>query len=335
MMSVKEEVSSCPDRLVYIDITRAICTLWIVGFWHLANHSSFSNSIPYGADITTCVLSCFMFLSGYVNSRKDIVTWKDARTFYHKRFIRLYPLFFVSCTALLVMNRVYGQQYIINLRQYFLTLIGLSYFILPAPSTVYFASLLMLFYLITPIILRFHRGGYLVGLSLYVLFILVYVLSNHKYINAGIFELMFFYLLGIFLRFHEFKYKFKIMVLSIMMTILGFWAKNEIAQGNVPLNYILTFFYCFSFIYSIINIAHVLTANEFLVKIFRLISKGSMCAYLFHRPIYFAMNRIFGSFSVVFAVAVALPFLIIISYGMQMGYDLILSYLEKDHKTTG
>lgn len=57
------------SRDLSFDVTRVVCTLWIVGIWHLMNY--IPNQAPaalttgIGEPVTITALSCFMFISGY------------------------------------------------------------------------------------------------------------------------------------------------------------------------------------------------------------------------------------------------------------------------------
>lgn len=55
------------SRDLSFDVTRVVCTLWIVGIWHLMNY--IPNQAPaalttgIGEPVTITALSCFMFIS--------------------------------------------------------------------------------------------------------------------------------------------------------------------------------------------------------------------------------------------------------------------------------
>jgi len=321
-------------KLPYMDIVRALCTLWIVGFWHLSNHSTFTNQILLAPKITGCVLFCFMFISGYLVSQREVNTWNDVKSFYIRRFLRFYPLFFLSCTLLLLMNIFYRQQYITSIRQYVLTLLGLSYIILPAPSTVYFISLLILFYAFTPLVEKAGRGGIFLVVGFYMGLYVLYRLSNMKYVHGVLFDFMIFYFTGVFLRGVEFRYSNKVLVISLVLFIL-FLYLSDIVENSFYVRVLSDFYYAFYISFLIEVCIFTDKYLPWLEKLMSFISFGSMCAYLFHRPIYWTLNILFGPFSPVFAYLFSLPLLLIISYFIQLIYNGILTLIQNKFTDRG
>ncbi len=159
-------MSKIKKRNVSMDISRAICMLWIVGVWHLQEYLVEKNSWnnPYTACITVSVLSMFTFISGYFLSGRTRKIG-DCLQFYKKRLIRFYPLFFVSCISLFLASKFAGAAFFSNAQQMMFTLTGLSCFIKPYPVTLWYFAMLIFFYAITPFIngggekkKRFHIG---------------------------------------------------------------------------------------------------------------------------------------------------------------------------------
>ncbi len=94
------------SRDLSFDVTRVVCTLWIVGIWHLMNY--IPNQAPaalttgIGEPVTITALSCFMFISGYFLRKYPFRDRADVLTFYRKRFSRFYGLYFLSAITLLL-----------------------------------------------------------------------------------------------------------------------------------------------------------------------------------------------------------------------------------------
>lgn len=145
-------------RIAYLDTLRSFLMLWIVGFWHLSNHSVFGNDWLCSKQVTNAVLIVFMILSGYLNSRKKPKNLSDVFFLIKKRF-RFYPLFFISLTSFWVLHSIRRIDYLISFKQYILSLFGLSYIFLPAPSTLWFIVAAIPLYLITPFMLMKKWGG--------------------------------------------------------------------------------------------------------------------------------------------------------------------------------
>ena len=76
----------------------------------------------------------------------------DVLTFYRKRFSRFYGLYFLSAITLLIGGFFTDKSWFDSYHQFFLTLCGLTTFSPPQPGTLWFMSMLMFFYLVTPFI---------------------------------------------------------------------------------------------------------------------------------------------------------------------------------------
>ncbi|WP_410263995.1 acyltransferase family protein [Alistipes putredinis] len=144
------------SRDLSFDVTRVVCTLWIVGIWHLMNY--IPNQAPaalttgIGEPVTITALSCFMFISGYFLRKYPFRDRADVLTFYRKRFSRFYGLYFLSAITLLIGGFFTDKSWFDSYHQFFLTLCGLTTFSPPQPGTLWFMSMLMFFYLVTPFI---------------------------------------------------------------------------------------------------------------------------------------------------------------------------------------
>lgn len=145
------------SRDLSFDVTRVVCTLWIVGIWHLMNY--IPNQAPaalttgIGEPVTITALSCFMFISGYFLRKYPFRDRADVLTFYRKRFSRFYGLYFLSAITLLIGGFFTDKSWFDSYHQFFLTLCGLTTFSPPQPGTLWFMSMLMFFYLVTPFIM--------------------------------------------------------------------------------------------------------------------------------------------------------------------------------------
>lgn len=141
-------------RLKFIDIARALCMIYIIGFWHLSGYiESYDLTGMFTSGLTKGALATFAFISAYFLGKKNVTTFKDVLDFWSKRLLRVYPLFFISCTSLLLVYYVLGNKYITGFGNYVFTLTGIAVFIGQAPSTVWFISMLLVFYFITPLLL--------------------------------------------------------------------------------------------------------------------------------------------------------------------------------------
>lgn len=145
-------------KIKYINYVRALCMLWIVGFWHLGGKSSFAYSNIVTLLFTKGILATFTYISGRLYANRIISGKKEAIAFYKKRLTKVYPLFWMSATMFYILH-LFDTQFwhITSLRQYTLSILGIACIFPPAPGTVWFIDMLLLFWGSTPIVLAFEN----------------------------------------------------------------------------------------------------------------------------------------------------------------------------------
>lgn len=172
------------------DVARALCVLYIVAFWHLLNYFPSIKlngmSLQVCSSITIVVLGTFTFMSGFFLKKYVIETLDDVKLFYWKRFKRFYIPYLVCLTVLFL------GGWFESGKQFVLSLIGLSTYIGSSPNTVWYFSMLMSFYALTPILLYLKKRNHFYFYALTFGLICLYVLFSR--INGMYFP---FYLLGI------------------------------------------------------------------------------------------------------------------------------------------
>ena len=90
--------------------------MYVMDYWLLAFRgvSDFNYVNTFTSLFTKGVLATFTYLSGQLFANKEIKNWNDTFNFYKRRFIRIYPLFFVSVTLLYIMILGSQPQFEIN-----------------------------------------------------------------------------------------------------------------------------------------------------------------------------------------------------------------------------
>lgn len=137
-----------------IDTARGLCMLYIVGIFHLTQYLGKNYYLLYNAvgnNIMCASLGTFSFLSGLLLGKKYVfASMKDVLYFYKKRVIRFYPLFIIATLLLwfIGMNSLY---------QSIIGLLGLSPFTSNQPMTLWYISMLIVFYFITPVCVNKYR----------------------------------------------------------------------------------------------------------------------------------------------------------------------------------
>lgn len=137
-------------RIIQFDFIRGLCMLYIVGFYHLNNYLHpdlwFSGIMSEIVEsMTTAVLATFTFISGYMLRRYEVRSWDDVKGFYRKRLLRFYPLFILSAVGLYILRYTDLQQLILGIS-------GFALFTEAPIKTLWYISILMLLYAVTPII---------------------------------------------------------------------------------------------------------------------------------------------------------------------------------------
>lgn len=136
------------NRIPFVDMLRAFSVLYIVGFWHLLNYTRVLGYIsPETIRLTVAVLGLFVFISGNLLGRSKLAAQAGAiMAFYRSRLLRVFPLY---CAALMLF--VYVG--LINTTAALKAVTSVSMFAGPAPPTLWFVAMLLVFYLVAPLLI--------------------------------------------------------------------------------------------------------------------------------------------------------------------------------------
>ena len=135
-------------NIFILDIIRALCILWIVVVWHGNDYLPMEyhwSSVVVPGIVTKVVLFLFTLLSGMLLSKYNFWAKEDVWNFYKRRFGRFYILFFIA-VLLFYLCGFYTLKTSIK------CISGISMFIGQAPFTLWYISMLMVFYILTPIL---------------------------------------------------------------------------------------------------------------------------------------------------------------------------------------
>ena len=75
----------------------------------------------------------------------------------------------------------------------------------------------------------------------------------------------------------------------------------------------------------ILNLSKIMI-KLFPVKIINMVSKSSLCVYLFHNQYFWFNELIFGKLSIIYAYTIVIPSLVIICYYVQKIYEKMITY---------
>lgn len=313
------------DRIPQLDVVRSICMIWVVAIWHINDY--LSPELQYSKDVfavlgytTQLFLATFTFLSGFLLGKYEFNHTNDALIFYKKRIIRFYPLYITAAILFWVM---YG-----GVRKFLFTILGISLLSPPSLSTLWYISMLMVFYFLTPILKWNYR---MTWIKLFVpVIIFLAIVIGCKYLNFDLYLLLYspFYLLGLFSpkKLLTKISKLPVIVLSLFFTIvlLQFQSQNIVLRILFSLSGVV---FLVAFCYKC-NFTQIESLSSKL-------SYSSMCAYLFHRPIiwgFIVIRRYFAIgdnyLNVPMAILI-LIFVFICSFFIQKQYDSIINRYVK------
>ncbi|ELR99029.1 acyltransferase [Gloeocapsa sp. PCC 73106] len=309
------------ERDYGIDLIRSLSVLYIVSYWHLFNYTEAFRGYynPVTHHLTRIILASFVFVSGYlIAGRKLDLNWKNIASFWQKRLVRIYPLYALALLLFYWFNIAQPDTLI---RAGLL----ISMFFPPSPPTLWFITMIMLFYVLAPILLKSVENiGVYLGLN--ILLMSLFVLSGASW------ELYVFFpsfSLGILLRTKLDllkKLQRKQVVLTIVFILLYWFNIINQSRGFIDISLHVIFlnlgailFYFYS------NQVMAKIRNKAIVGFF---SYTSFAMYLFHRPVFTLTKNLFFPLGeteqVLYLLIVSLPLTVVISWSIQRLYDRLL-----------
>lgn len=277
-----------------IDFLRSICILWIVGIWHFNGcyppEFRFSGLMYEGGAITEITLATFAFVSGFCLRKYQFCDRSEVLIFYKKRFTRFYILFFFAC--LLMFFLLHKDNIIEGIKsdwlQFFTAITGTALLYEKPISTLWYLSMLLAFYILTPLISSNCIKGKPVinGVLLYIVMLFMVIA-----LKTDIRLIMYFpfYCFGLWISdsvFDKVK-RLKIMVASLVLSVLFIWCYVYWGMDLFKILYLL-----FG-VLAVLGISFVCYHPCFR-RIVDFMSYSSLSVYLFHRMIIPITLLIFG-----------------------------------------
>ena len=297
------------------DIARALCVLEIVGFWHMIDYiNCYDPTIRLvGWGLTGAVLSCFTFISGFFLGKKQVI---DVKSFYVLRLKRFFVPLFITTLFFVAMGQI------MSVKQFIFTLTGLTcFFPNLQPMTIWYFSMIIVLYLITPFLLGESKNKFLLkSFSIFLFFLLLY---HVQHLDHRILLYYPFYVVGILSSQESVVKVVQNNVIGCMVFVLWivicFCVKDKSLMEYMVMN-------VFG-VYLILFISQKVEHNiPKLNNIFSYLSYASMFAYLFHREVYMVFQILFKKLLNFEAIPIiVVPIMIIIlfiaSYYGQKTYD--------------
>ena len=321
------------NRVFFIDFLRTVCVIYIVGFWHLMNYTdvmpAYNNNIT--ARITVLVLGLFVFLSGYLLAKNDIKLEKtNILNFYKRRVLRIYPLYVISILLFVFFN-------IIDRVTAFKAVMALSMFYGPSPPTLWFVTMLIIFYLFTPVLVAAANNIYrFIFISSAIFCVLLFLI---KLSPGGDLRLVIYFpsfVLGILCARRE-RAVSNVNKYHVFVAVLFGLTTSYISTENPELSFISIA------LASIGSMSIYLCAANYREKFShnRLTSLLSFCGfamYLLHRPIYQSLKGAFfpstGILQLFYLGLVCLPIIVFVSWVAQRFYDKVINIFLSSMQTS-
>lgn len=311
------------ERNAAIDLLRVLCIGYIVGYWHLIPYTDWlpGYANPFTEALKDIALGTFVLVSGLLLARREPpARLEDWLRFYRRRLVRLYPLYLL---ALLLFGALGLASQATVLKGALL----MSMFAPPAPPTLWFVTMIMVFYLLAPLLTGLAGAGwrYLVAsLGMGLLW-----LAYDGFVHAVDSRLLLFFpafALGVYLQRVRVAYaalarrRLYLLLFLPAAFVLGMPGEGGFDVPNALLRAPLV---ALGALLLVIYAERV--GARALNPAILVLSYGSLGVYLFHRPVFeLAMALHFpvqGSHQAVYLMAVAVPLTFLIAYLMQKAYD--------------
>ena len=306
------------NRNYIFDLVRSVCVIYIVCVWHLNEYLSdafkFSGVVLDVLHIVTnIVLGTFTFLSGYFLKKYSFSDASDVGHFFKKRLGRFFVLLFLADLTYFILHWLTKVQFI-------KIICGLDLFIAPSSPTLWFFSMLICFYLLTPLMKFSYKKG-MVRICVCVFVFLLFAVLN-KYCGADERLLYYFpcYVFGLLLPTEKVN-----SLLNKKLTSLVCLAICVLAAFLSKVSAVGLYVAIYSGILLLLGICSMLY-RTWMNKAIAFIATSSMIAYLFHRQV-FAFCRegamlLFGmDYIPIIAAMAACVLIFIVSYYIQLFYD--------------
>ncbi len=314
-------------RVAYLDTMRALSMLWVVSVLHMCSSlqgmpvltSTFSNCI------TITALGSFTFLSGFFLANK-VKTKQDIKAFYQARLLRFYPLYFIACASMLCAQLLSHSTSMMTPRQFVLSIAGLGTIFGPSTITLWYFSMLMVFYAITPLLTMTYNTK-----KKLVVFVLIYVLlyASTRYLSGDQRMLMYYpvYVASLVAgrKYRDFFLRSETDIKQVVSAVVAFAVACMLYEmvGKGLVTILAGLLVAFSGAWLLLQVCRLISC-PWVERIATVLSYASLVIYLFHSQMFWVCELIFGKFSFLIAYGVVLPLLFLGSWLVQKAYDYLL-----------
>lgn len=328
-------------RYYGIDLFRFLSILYIVGYWHLFNYVDIFHAYNnvFTNLFTRVVLAYFVLTAGFFAGQSN--QNNSALGFYAKKVFRIFPLYLLAVVLFYWLG-------ITGLSSSTTAIFLVSMFYPPVPITLWFITMIFIFYLLTPLLLLlFKRTNespqalILISIGFVVMFYLYDVLTG--LLDMRMLMYIYPYVIGVYISFFHKPDLLKtknshfiiILLLSLIIAYFFFDSSKLISSlSKIPLISIVALA---AFRYSL-----KLSFKPKINYIAGLLSYVSFCVYLFHRVIFRILDQLYnkqGYFEsetqkLLVFLFIGVPITILFSFVIQATYDFLykktLTWISKE-----
>lgn len=316
------------ERFYPFDLARSLCVIYIIGIWHF--NSYLNPSYAFGDStlivlhrVTEVILGAFTFLSGFFLAKYKFYSIHDIKHFFYNRFRRFFILLLISSLTYLFLSWI-------NVVELLQILTGTLLFFDTKVSTLWYFSMLILFYVLTPLLQFKYKNRY-ISLGLATLIFLCFLFASCHYDSIDERLSLYFPCYFIGLKSPSFIVKW-LRKYGIMLLSLGSCVCFFIIYQFTQMSVLKVFIVLTGITFLLSSCMQIYRKNMDLVISF--LATSSMVAYLFHRQIFGAgkmlSEQITGDKYIPLFYAVLLLLLtFVISYFIQLLYNHLSNYLWK------
>ncbi len=317
------------SRILRYDYARVICMIWIVGIFHMMNYMN--TSIDWFNNITLGVLATFFFISGRLSSRYQIRSFAEGINYIKHKLIAIFPLYIFS-VASIIFTPVGGIHGISKqIKMFFVSATCINAFYPPMIMTMWFLTVLILFYLITPIFLSDIKMKWKVVIALIIYFVLLTEYIFVKTADDRIVTYFPLYIFGLLINaeFEKKLLRIRYTVIAIVaLCIIAYFSEIVELPRSVTLH--IQLLLKLLFVFGLMGICDKVAkyGNIILYRIVWFVASASTFAYLFHRQYYAVWEAFFDPFPYWLAYLVIFPTLIVLSFLGQKLYNRMIRQLK-------
>lgn len=315
------------NRSLPLDLVRAFCVFYIIGIWHF--NSYISPSYAFGEvtlvvlhRVTEVVLGTFTFLSGYFLSKYHFEGGYDVKHFLLQRFKRFFILLLLSSLSYLALKWI-------SVKELVMIMTGTLLFTDSQVSTLWFFSMIILFYILTPILQFQYSNKFIRPILFWSVFGCFVLLSAFQLCDDRLMLYFPCYYLGLILpstiiqRLRQFRSLLVFVLLLVSFFFIHLYTQIEYIKIMIVICGIA------SMLSSCLLLYH-----QKMDRFITFLSTASMVAYLAHRQIFGAgrmlSTRLTGETYIPLSYALILLVLtFVISYYIQVLYNKLAHYIWK------